>query len=172
MAANKYLSLTAGKIKEVIATVTSAGAGDANKIVALDAAGKLDVSILPAGVAAEVTVVASFENLTAGEFVNIFLDSAVAKARKADATTNAKTAHGFVLANVTAPANATVYRISTTNTALTGLTIGSDYFLSTTPGGVTTTAPSATGNIVQPLGRATLTTSMVFTNEQLYTEIA
>ena len=172
MAANKYLALISGRLKEVFGLVVSSGAPDANKIVALDAAGKLDASVLPAGVSAEVTVCASFENLTAGDFVNLFLDSAVIKARKADATTNAKPAHGFVLANVTAPANATVYRISTANTALTGLTIGSDYWLSTTPGAATTTPPSATGNIVQELGRATLTTSMVFANEKFYTEIA
>ncbi len=150
----------------------STGAPDANKIVALDATGKLDVSVMPTGVAAEVTVAASFENLTAGDFVNLFLSGGVIKVQKADATNNAKPAHGFVLANVVAPANATVYRTSQNNSALTGLTIGSDYFLSTTPGGVTATAPSASGNIVQPLGRATLTTALTFANEQDYVEIA
>lgn len=170
--ANKYVALITGKLKEVMALVVSTGAPDAGKIVALDAAGLLDASVMPAGVGPEVTVVASFENLTAGDFVNLFLDAGVAKARKADATTNAKPAHGFVLANVTAPANATVYRISQTNTALAGLTIGTDYFLSTTPGGVTATAPSATGNIVQELGRATLATSMNFSNEKSFVEIA
>lgn len=172
MAANKYIGLVAGKLKEVFGLVVSTGAPDANKIVALDAAGKLDASVMPAGVTAEVTACASFENLTAGDFVNLFLDLGVIKARKADATTNAKPAHGFTLANVTAPATATVYRISTANTALAGLTIGSDYFLSTTPGGVTTAAPSTAGNIVQELGRATLTTSLVFANEKFFTEIA
>jgi hypothetical protein len=59
--ASKYLELTtAGAISEVEATVTSAGAGDTGKIVALDAAGKLDVTTMPTGVAPEArTVVAS-----------------------------------------------------------------------------------------------------------------
>src|SRR5678815_3348876 len=103
MAANKYLALVTNRVKEVVALVVSTGAPDANKIVALDAAGKLDVSVMPAGVGAEVTVAASFENLAAGDFVNLFLSGGVIKVQKADATTNAKPAHGFVLANVTAP---------------------------------------------------------------------
>lgn len=172
MAANKYVALITGRLKEVLGLVISTGAPDANKIVAVDASGKLDISVMPVGVGAEVTVAASFENLIAGDFVNLFLSGGVIKVQKADATTNAKPAHGFVLANVTSPANATVYRISNENTAITGLTIGSDYFLSTTPGTITTTAPSASGNIVQPIGRATLTTAIVFSNEQTYTEIA
>jgi hypothetical protein len=41
------------------------------------------------------------------------------------------------------------------NTALGSLTLGAQYFLSTTPGvGVATTPPSASGNIVQRLGKA------------------
>ena len=173
MAANKYLALVSGKIKEIFATVVSTGAPDANEIVALDAAGLLDISVMPVGVGAEVTVAASFENLTAGNFVNLFLSGGVIKVRLADATTNAKPAHGFVLANVTAPANATVYRISNLNNALAGLTIGSDYYLSTTPGAVAIDpGPSATGNIVQQLGKATSATAFVFSNETSYVEVA
>ena len=136
----------------------------ANAIVAADATGKIDISFMPTGVGAEVVVCVTSENLTAGDFVNLYLNGGVITARKADATTNAKPAHGFVTANVTSPANATVYMESNTNTAVTGLTIGSDYWLSTTPGGVTTTAPSAAGNIVQYIGRATLTTAIPFIN--------
>lgn len=171
MSANKYIASIAGRLKEVFGLVVSTGAPDANKIVAVDATGKLDISLMPAGVTTEVTVCASFENLTAGNFVNLFLSGGVIQARLADATTNAKPAHGFVLANVTSPANATVYRLSTTNTAVSGLTIGSDYYLTTTPGAISTTPPSASGNIVQPLGRATLATSIVFANEQNWVEI-
>lgn len=169
---NKYIALVSGKFKEVFGLVTSSGAGDAGKIVALDSSGKLDVSLMPTGVSPEVTVCPAFENLTAGDFINLFLSGGVIKARKADATTNAKPAHGFVLSNVTAPASATVYREATGNTALSGLTIGSDYYLSTTAGGTTATPPSTTGNISQALGTADSATSMVFTNEKFYVEIA
>ena len=172
MAANKYVALVSGYLKEVFGTVVSTGAPDANEIVALDASGKLDISLMPTGVGAEVTVVASFENLAAGDFVNLFLSGGVTKARKADATTNAKPAHGFVLDNVTSPANATVYRVSNTNTGVAGLTVGSTYFLSTTPGSITATPPSSAGNIVQQIGIADLATSIVFSNETAVIELA
>jgi hypothetical protein len=162
--ANKYLALVSGKIKEIAATVVSAGAADAGKIVALDSAGLLDASLMPVGVGATVVTAPASENLTAGNFVNLWNDSGTLKVRKADATTNAKPAHGFVLANVTAPANATVYLLSEINTAVSGLTIGADYYLSTTPGGVTTTPPSASGNIVQFIGTATQATALPFLN--------
>ena len=158
MAAQKFLQNVSGKIKEVIAAVTST----ANAIVAMDSTGRIDVSVLPVGVGAEVLTMVTSENLTAGDLVNIYSNAGVLTARKADATTNAKPAHGFVLASVTSPANATVYSPSQTNTAVTALTIGSEYFLSTTPGAVTTTPPNAAGNIVQRVGVADKTTEFVF----------
>lgn len=162
MAANKYIALVSGKLKEVIATVVSTGVSEANKIVALDSTGKLDVSVMPSGVSAEVIVVATSENLTAGQFVNLYDNGGTITARKADATTNAKPAHGFVLDSTTSPANATVYFESQQNSALTSLTVGADYYLSTTPGGVTSTPPSSAGNIVQYIGRATSATNLPF----------
>lgn len=157
MPADKYVAIIAGKLKEVFASVTST----ANALVAMDAAGKLDISVMPTGIGAETVVCASSENLAAGAFVNLFLNGGVITARNADSTTNAKIAHGFVLLAVTSPANATVFMASNTNTSVTALTIGSDYFLGTV-GGVTTTAPSTTGNIVQFIGRASLTTAIPF----------
>ena len=160
----KYLKNAAGKIAEEQPITTSAGAGDASKIPQTDSTGRLDVSLMPVGIAAEVVVAPASENLTAGDFVHLHNNAGALNVRKADATTNAKPAIGFVLAGVTAPANATVYLLSQTNTGRSGLTIASEYFLSTTAGGVTTTAPSATGNIVQRLGVATSATSIVFDN--------
>ena len=160
----KYLADSSGKLTEVQPITTSAGVADASKIAQTDSTGRFDISLMPVGIGAEVSVLASFENLTAGNFCNIFSDSGTPKARKADATTNAKPAHGFVLSNVTAPANATVYGISGKNTALSSLTIGADYWLATTAGGVTATAPSSAGNWVQELGTAESATEMVFSN--------
>lgn len=168
MAGNKYIANNAGKLKEVSSIQSSAGAGDAGKIPALDSTGLLDISMMPVGVGAETVVVASSENLLAGDFVNLYSNAGTANARKADATSNVKPAHGFVLANVTSPASATVYLISNKNTAITGLTVGSDYYLSTTPGTVTTTAPSAASNIVQFLGRAITATSLPFMGDGYY----
>lgn len=159
MAAPKYVARVLGKFKEVIAVVVAT----ANSIVATDATGRIDASFLPVGVGPELTTAPAFENLSAGNFVNLFLSGGVIKVRLADATTAGKPAHGFVLANVTAPANAQVYSLSQTNTALTGLTIGSEYYLSTTPGAVLVDPGAiASGNLNQHLGIADSATELVF----------
>lgn len=168
--ANKYLRLVLGKLKEFEALVTSAGAADAGKIVGTDSAGLLDISLMPVGIGPDTVVAASSENLTAGDFVNLYNNAGTINVRKADATTSAKPAHGFVLAGVTSPANATVFILGKTNTSRTGMTVGADQFLNTTAGGVTATPPSTAGNIVQYLGKATTATAMV-TSDQPYVEL-
>jgi hypothetical protein len=159
--ADKPLQVVNGLVTQVEATVSSAGAANAGDIVALDSAGKLDQSVMPTGIGADTLSVVSSENLTAGNFVNIYDDAGTAKVRKADATDATKPAVGFVKDNVTAPAAATVY-FEGSNTALTGLTAGTRMYLATTPGTATATAPSATGNFMQYLGMATSATSIAF----------
>lgn len=118
----------------------------------------------PAGASADTATIASSENLTAGDVVNIWNDNGTAKVRKADASadTAGKRADGFVLAGVTSPANATVYfegRI----TGLSGLTPGALYFLSGgTAGAVTATAPTTSGHCVQKVGVAVSATTLDF----------
>lgn len=156
--ADKYLRLNNGVPTQTEATTSSAGAGDAGKIVALDAGGKLDNTMMPTGIGADVAVIASSENLAAGDLVNIWNDGGTAKVRKADASAAGKEAHGFVLDAVTSPANATVY-FEGTNDQVTGLTPGPQY-LSTTAGIATATPPSTTGQVVQRVGVATAATSI------------
>lgn len=160
MAGNKYLKNNAGVVTEEYSVQTSTGVSDANKIVALDANGKLDQTLLPTGIGADVAVIAASENLTAGDFVNVWNDTGTAKVRKADATTNGKRADGFVLSSVTSGNNATVY-FEGTNNQVTGATAGNVY-LATTAGGFTSTAPSAAGNVVQPIGVAISATAINF----------
>lgn len=159
--ANKYLALVAGKLKEIAAIVTSAGAGDAGKIPALDGSGKLDSTLMPTGVGADTASIASSENLAAGDLVNVWNDSGTVKVRKADATAEGKEVTGFVLAGVTSPANATVY-FGGQLTGLSGLTPGARQYLSTTPGARTETAPSTAGNVVQCVGIAISATAISF----------
>lgn len=141
------------------ATVTSAGAGDAAKIPQLDGSGRLDSTVLPVGIGADTATITTSEALAAGDFVNIH-NSSGAKARKADATTAGKEAHGFVLSAVGSGASATVY-FEGTNTAVTGQTPGV-VFLQTTAGAAGSTAPSSAGNVVQKLGIATSATTINF----------
>lgn len=136
----------------VNAVTSSAGAGDSDKLPALDGSGKLDSSFMPTGIGPDTQSIEASEDLAAGDLVNVY-DSTGAKCRKADATTSGKEAHGFVLAVVTSGNNATVY-FEGSNTQVTGLTPGNQY-LSTTAGESTSTPPSGSGNVVQKVGVAT-----------------
>lgn len=160
MAASKFLALVSGRIKEIVATVTSAGVADDGKIVALDATGRLDSSVLPVGIGAETKQIQASENLNAGDLVNIWNSGGQFRVRKADATTSGKEASGFVLSAVTSGQNATVY-LEGTVTGLGGLLPGRMY-LSTTPGSATSTPPSGSGNVVQYIGNAVSTTEISF----------
>ena len=141
---------------------TSAGAGDAAKIVQLDGSGRIDTTMMPVGIGADTVAITTSEALSAGDFVNIH-NSAGAKVRKADATTAGKEAHGFVLSAFGSGVTATVY-FESSNTAVTGQTPGPVY-LSTTPGTATSTAPIAAGNVVQRIGFATGATSINFQSQ-------
>lgn len=140
-------------------TTSSAGAGDADKLVALDASGRIDSTMMPVGIGADTASITTSEALAAGDLVNIH-NSSGAKARKADATTAGKEAHGFVLAAFGSGVAATVY-FEGTNTAVTGLTPGPQ-FLHTTAGLSDETPPSAAGNVVQRVGLATSATTLNF----------
>lgn len=161
MAGKKYLKVTSGVISEEAAIQSSAGAGDAGKIPALDAAGRIDNSMMPVGIGAETKELEATEALSGGDFVNVYNDSGTAKCRKADATTAGKEANGFVLAAVLMSGTATVY-VAGINTQVAALTPGTVYYLATTAGGVTDTAPSGSGNIVQRIGRTLSATELPF----------
>lgn len=157
----KYIANVSGTLTEVSGQATSAGAGDAGKIIQANSSGKLDVTFLPTGVGVETLSILASENLNAGDLVNITNNAGTANARKADAS-NGRIAMGFVLAGATNGTNATVY-FEGALTGLTGLTPGSKLFLSAaTAGAVTATAPSTAGQYVQQVGYATSTTSMTF----------
>jgi hypothetical protein len=158
--ADKYIRNNAGVLTEKEATVVSVGSSDAGEIVALDSTGKLDLTVMPVGIGPDVYEIPASENLSAGDFVNVWNDDGVAKVRKADATTNGKQAHGYVLETVTSGADATVY-FEGSNTQVTGATPG-PIFLATTAGGFSSTAPTGSGNIVQRLGVAVSSTVVNF----------
>jgi hypothetical protein len=146
----------------VNAVTSSAGAGSANQIPALDGSGRLDTTFMPVGVGADTKSVVSSENLAASDLVNLWNDGGTLKARKADATAEGKECHGFVLAGVTAPAAATVY-FDGAITGLSGMTIGARQYLSAaSPGARTETAPTTAGNVQQYVGVAVSATEMSF----------
>lgn len=163
MAGNKYLEVdpTTGLAKQRASNDTSAGVADAGKLVALDATGKLDSSMMPTGIAADTKLLPATENLAAGDLVNVYNNTGTFSVRLADASTTGKEANGFVLAAVTSGNDATVYFEGTDN-QLTGLTPGRKFLSATTPGKTSATPPSAAGQIVQYVGIATAATELNF----------
>lgn len=152
--ADKYNTLESGKEVNREATVVSSGVSEAGDIVALGTDGKLDESVLPVGVGPDVKVAPASENLSAGDYVNLFdAGSGVVNARLAD-NSNGREAHGFVKDAVTSPANATVY-FEGANTSAPASTPGTRAYLGT--GGAAITTPvdpdtAANGTLHQLLG--------------------
>ena len=161
--ADKYIEINgSGDKAEREVLDSSAGAGDAGKLIGLDSTGRIDPSMMPVGVGADIKNLVTSEDLSAGDLVNVWDDSGTVKARKADASTSGKEAIGFVLAAVVAPAAVDVY-FEGVNTQLTGLTKGAKYWLSdTVAGGVTTTPPADTGEVLQRVGFAVSDTELSF----------
>jgi hypothetical protein len=160
MATNKFLTFLSNKIQLVTAIVSSTGAGDAGMIVSTDTDGRLHPTVMPTGIGADTQTVLASENLSAGDWVNVYDNGGTPNVRKADANPE-RAATGFVLASVSSAANATVYR-SGTNTGRSGLTTGTYYYLSATAGGETATAPTTSGDVIQGLGYASSASAIAF----------
>lgn len=139
--AQKFKTLQNGRDALKEATVTSSGVANAGEIPALDSTGKLDESMMPVGIAADVKIMETSEDLTVGNYVNIYNASGTQKCRLADAS-NDRPAHGFVKEAFATAASAKIY-FEGTNDDLSALTIGARYYLSTT--GTITATPRTTG---------------------------
>jgi hypothetical protein len=163
MATKKFIKIgTTGLPTEEGALTTSAGAGDADKIVQTNSSGVLDITLMPAGIGADTRTVTAGETLAAGDLIYMAAGGTVFKA---DANAEGKEATGFVLAGITSGGTGTAYFGGGVISGLTGLTVGARYFLSTaTPGraglysGLTFTA----GDIVQQVGRSLSATELYF----------
>lgn len=129
MSGKKYMQLVNGKKTLTKSKDVSAGVADAGEIVALDSEGKIDPTMLRD---IDNKNVPTFEDLTSGDYVNLFDDGGVVKARKADNSNN-RPAHGYVKDSVVAPANVTIY-FEAANANLAGLTKGSRQYLGTVGG--------------------------------------
>lgn len=139
----------------------SSGAPDANKVPKLDGTGRLDGSMMPVGIGADTAQIVASEALSAGDLVNVWSDAGTPKMRKADASAAGKPAMGFVLGAVANGATGTAY-FEGSVTGLSGLTGGQRYLSVTTPGGTQAAAPTAANQVVQKVGFATSATVMNF----------
>jgi hypothetical protein len=165
MPAKRFLRNVGGRVKEVIGVIVSAGAANDGDIPALDATGKLDASVMPAGIGQNTTTAITSEALAVNDLVNVYDNTGTPTARKADATVEGKEATGFVKAAFGSGATATIYMSGNIITGLTGLTAGRRY-LATTAGASTATAPSASGNVSQKIGDALTATTILFEPEE------
>lgn len=166
MAAKRFLGLVAGRIKQIAAVVTSAGASNDGDLVALGPDGKLDASVMPAGIGVNTVSAIASEALAANDAVSLWNNAGTVNARKADATAEGKEAHGFVKSAFASAAIATVYTSGNVMTGLTGLTPGARQYLATTAGARTETPPATAGNVVQMLGVAASATTIAFEPEE------
>lgn len=157
----KFLRQVSGKITEIAATQVGGSTTYADQIPALDAQGKLDSSMMPAGLSVVTVSATASESIAAGDFVNLYLNAGVLTVRKADnsGSTGWKQAHGFALAGIANAASGTIYMLGSGNNQRTGLTIGAPYYLSTA-GGVTATVPTTATTNIQYLGIAINTTTI------------
>jgi hypothetical protein len=166
MVAEKFLKKGAGILQEAQAIDTSAGASSAGKIACLDEDGRFNENMMPAGVSAETQVCkAGVGGLAANDVVYIHLVTVTLTADKADATDATKRAQAYVKDTVEAGADVTVYLDG--ELPGTSLTPGAKYYLTTTPGTVSTTAPSGSGNMVQCVGEASSETAIKFDPDKI-----
>lgn len=161
---DKLLQRKGGRTQQYTPAVQSAGAADAGRVPALNASGKLDQTLMPDGIGAATRIASTTEVLTAGAFVNEHANNGALAVRLADNSNN-RPATGFVKTGFANGASATIWPLDSTNDQLSGLTIGTDYYLGTA-GGVLATPLDATdnaqaGKIDQRLGKARSATELV-----------
>jgi len=104
------------------------------------------------------------ETILQGAAINLFPQVGVLFVRNANASTSSKPCDGFCSqqGGIAAGGIGEVILNNGVNTSLSGLVAGSRYFLSTTNGLLTVTAPVAAGNLQQSLGIAIDSQSLVF----------
>ena len=159
---DKILQRSAGVTSQYIPVTTSVGAGSSGKIPALGSDGKLDPSMYNPG-ADPTYQITAYEAIGAGKFYNMFVDSGVLKARLAD-NSNGRPAHGFVKASVAASGTGVGFPLDVTNSSLTGLNVGTTYFLGTAGGVIAAPLdaadPAKVGFIDQKIGMALSATEL------------
>lgn len=172
MAVQQFLARIAGVTQQVLALVTSTGALDAGKIVATDSDGRISPTLMPVGIGANTVAALVKSAVSAGKFVSYIDDGGVLKIIPADNNTNI--AEGYVIEDYAVDATATVYPLDGINSHLSGLTVGTDYFLGT--GGDVTATPldesdlDNKGKYSQLLGKAKSATELI-TNDNGYVKL-
>jgi predicted RecA/RadA family phage recombinase len=103
------------------------------------------------------------ESINPGNVVNFYSNSGVLTARKANATDITKPARAYCSSPSAVSSGAYgEFVLLGMCPYITGLTPGAPYYLSATAGLITATAPSGSGNAVQPIGYAINSSNLWF----------
>lgn len=160
----KFLNREAsGRVAQLNTVQTSAGVADADKIPSLDSQGKLDQSMMPAGLGQNTVSGTAAGALAANDLVYITSSGTVSKASAAAVGTEAI---GFVKTSVANGAVATVFTSGNLITGLSGLTPGARQYMSATAGLITATPLTTAGNVHMCIGIATSATAVAFEPEE------
>jgi len=92
--------------------------------------------------------------ISRGQVVNLYSNAGVLNARLAVATGAATMAHGIANTAAGIGQRVEINWLRGVLDSVGGMTLGTLYYLSTTPGAVQSSAPAAVGQIVQPVGLA------------------
>ena len=159
-----FLARVNGITRQLLGLAVSAGSADAGKIVALGPDGRLDNSLMPVGIGANTISATASEALGAGKFVNFHAVGGAINARLAD-NSNGRQADGYVKDSVSNAGAATVYPLDGVNSALTGLVVGTRYYLGTAGGVIAAplveTDTANANKISQCLGVAQTATELI-----------
>lgn len=161
----KFLALLTGRVSEVQPIVTSAGAGDASKMIQTDSNGLIDPSLMPSGITPDQKSGTSNGSITAKDLC--FVETAGTIARATAAAGTPQPTIGYALTSV-ATGQPIVIQLEGKISGLTGLTPGARYFLSdVTPGGLLIApGPTGAGKISQFVGTALSATELNFEPDQ------
>lgn len=145
----KYLHVfdsVANAFKLMLGAQSSAGVADAGKIVALNASGQIDNTMLPSS---SLDSAIASEAISAGDAVNVWDNVGTRNVRKAD-NTNGRRCDGFAATSAAASASCT-FDTDGGRTAVTGVVLASTYYLGAA-GAIVTTPTTTVGHQLQKVG--------------------
>ena len=148
----RVLALAGNTIAEYVGVIVG-GAANAFQLVALNASGQLDLTMMPTGIGPDTQPLPASEAISAGSLVNVYLNAGTSTMRNANGATGLK-ANGFVLQAVAQGANGTAY-LSGLNTAVAGLTPGPAFLSDSSVGAVAAAGATTPGHIYQEVGVVT-----------------
>lgn len=148
MSAEKYIAVESGQLVEKETVTTGGSAGDAEELIRLDSAGRIDPSLYAAPADAHSYSVECDETLSANQMVNIFNDAGAVKVRKANKA--GKPAHGYIESGTAAVAAGGNITVSFGRIAKITVAAANRYLSTET---CSSTPASVTGQLVQEVLR-------------------